>query len=455
MKRFPLLVSALALAGCALQPPYERPSAKVPQAWRGATTLPDAQPTFPDKEWWRAFDDPALDALQRQVLEGNHDLMAASQRIMEARALARIAASAGLPVLDLNVGAKRASKLSGREGASTFSTNVSASFEPDLWEKFQNVRRAADAGVLAATEAQRAVAITLVSDAANAYFLAATLTQRIDLTRKSIAAAERIDAVVDSRYRAGAVSGLDRAQSKTNLASIRATLPPLEQARVETENALAVLTAQNPGEVSLASAALPKAEMTRKLAVGAPPEMLQRRPDIRLAEANLMGAYASIGSAKANLYPTLKLTADAGYESGQLRNLLRGASGLLNLAAGLVAPIFDRDRLEAATDQAKARYEELLQQYHQSVLGALRDVENALVAFDKSSALEIEQTEAATQAQRAFELAETRYRAGLTDVINLLTAQNVHLTAQNGLLQARLARVSAVINLYKALGGGW
>lgn len=447
-----LIAVSIVLSGCAVQSPYEQPKSSVPAGWRNA--LPDGAASFPDRDWWRAFDDAALNQLQATVLTHNHELKAAAQRIEQARAAARAAGSLSLPSVDASLGASR-SKASGRAGQSAFSAGLSASYEPDLWDKFRNTQKAAKFGLSAAEEAERLTTTTLLTDTASTYFLLKTVQQRIALVRMTISAAERVDALVEVRYSAGAVSGLDRAQSKTNLASIRASLPPLEQVRAEAEHALAVLAGKSPGELSFGGDSLTQLKLPKTIAAGAPSELLQRRPDIRLAEANLIAAHANIGVARANLYPSIALTGDAGYESGQLRNLLRGSSGILSVAAGLVAPIFDRSRLEAASDQAKARYEELAETYRQSIISAFRDTENALVAMAQQTALEKEQMDAATQAQKAFELAELRYQTGLTDAINLLTAQNASLNAQNSALQARLGRVNALIGLYKALGGGW
>jgi outer membrane protein, multidrug efflux system len=455
MKTIAVSLVLILVGGCAVNPAYERPGVDSPKNWRNAKTVAEATAVLPDREWWRAFNDPGLNEFQAKVLVQNYELKAAGQRIAQARATAKGAASLAWPSIDANVGVERTSNLSGRKGQSTYATKLSASYEPDIWDKFQNTRKAADAGLVAATEAERVTATTLLSDAANTYFLVKMLSQRIELVQMTIAAAERVDSVVETRYAAGAVSGLDRAQSKTSLASIRASLPPLEQARAEAEHALALLLGQPPGDMTLSADSLMQIKIPKNVSAGMPSELLQRRPDIRLAEANLVAAHANIGVARANLYPSIKLTGDAGYESAQLRNLLRGSSGLLSIAADLLVPIFDRSRLVAASDQAKARYEELALNYRQSIISAFRDVENALVAQQKQAALETEQTEVATQAQKAFELAELRYKVGLTDAINLLTAQNVYLNAQSGLLQARLGRINAHVSLYKALGGGW
>lgn len=450
-----LVLMLLVLGGCAIHPPYQRPDVALPAAWQGAPTPGDAASVSPQSAWWEAFNDAGLNEIEQSVQEGNYSLKAAAGRIRQARAVTRIVAAEHFPFVSGSIGAARSSRLSGADGVNAFDAKVSAAYEPDLWGRVQNLDQSAEAGLAATQEAERAAALSLASDAAGLYFQLAALNQRIQLARNSITLGERIDAVIQTRHRAGAVSGLDRAQSRTNLANIRAALPALLQARRETLNGLTILAGKPPGALALNPPPLDRVALPERLQVGLPSDLLQRRPDIRLAELNLIAAHADIGVARANLFPALKLTAAGGFTSGQLTDLLKSSSSFLDLGAALLAPIFQGGRLRAEVERARGRHEELLQLYRQTILEALRDVENALVALEQLGEQEKEQQEASTEANRAFALAELRYRSGLTDTLNLLTAQNTWLNTQNAVVQTRFARVNAMVSLYKALGGGW
>jgi NodT family efflux transporter outer membrane factor (OMF) lipoprotein len=260
--------------------------------------------------------------------------------------------------------------------------------------------------------------------------------------------------MVETRYRAGAVSELDRAQSMTSVADIQAGLPPLEQGRQQTLHALAILTGRTPADLGLQPPPLTRISVPAALPLGLPSELLQRRPDIRQAEANLVAAHANISAARAALFPSLALTGQGGYASDELVSLIRNSSSAISLGVSLLVPIFHGGSLRANVDRSTQRYDELLKQYHQTELGALRDVEDALVAVQKLTEEEILLDSAQQQANRAFELAEIRYRSGATDATTMLTAQNTWLNLQDSVLKVRFARMSALVNLYKALGGG-
>jgi len=452
--RLPLLLAAL-LAGCAIQPPYERPAFDVPASWSALKSIPPGESPSAAEEWWTRFDAPGLTELEARVLATNLDLQAAMRRVAQARATTRIVRADRYPFFTGDIRQEHARALTaGAPTAKITTANLVAGFEPDLWERVSNLVRAAEAAADAAVESERAVKLGLAAEAATSYFSLSALNQRIDLVRRSIATAERVDGIVNARYRSGAVSGLDRAQSGTSLANIRASLPALLQEREETLHALAILAGEAPGSFGVSTRALMEIPLPGRPPAGLPSELLQRRPDIRLAEANLRAAHADIGAARANLYPRLLLTADAGFASSQLATLLHGPNATLSIGAALLAPIFQGDRIQALSDRAVERYEELLRQYHQTILAALRDVENALVALERAAEREAAQAEEIVHARRAFELAQVRYESGLTDAINLLTAQSAMLGSENAFIQTRQTRFGALVGLYKALGGG-
>lgn len=445
----------------------------MPVEWHGAKTIPSGDVAGPTGQWWRAFEDSTLDRLEEAVLAGNRDVRAAAHRIAQARAALRAVNANRYPSFTGGVGAERSRPFSGNGATNRFSAELNIGWEPDLWERFANLTRVAHATVDAASEAGRAVKLTLAADAATTYFQLAAATQRYELAKNTLSVAERVDSIVEARHRNGAVSGLDRAQSQGNLAAIRSSLPPLEQAAAQARYLLAFFAGQSPATL-MANAAtaqgsgsstpaaqafepprLTDVRLPPQVPIGLPSELLRRRPDILQAEANLRAAYADVGVARANLYPSLLLTTDAGFASSQLSNLLKGSSGLLSVGAGLLAPIFQADKLQALSERARERHAELVQTYHHTILGALREVETALVGLEKLAAQEAAQQETIGHTRRAFELAETRYRAGLIDALNLLNTQNAMLKAEDEFLQTRFERIATYVSLYRALGGGW
>jgi outer membrane protein, multidrug efflux system len=451
------IIALVGLPGCSTQAPFERPVVDVPVQWSPRASALNTDASWPSSNWWKAFNDPTLDALVDRMREGNRDLKAAQARIGQARAGLQAAGhqlhfSAGFTTEQTR---SRGLGSTGRIER-MHSLKIIPDYEADLWDKFGSLVRSADATVSASEESERAVRLTLTADTVLAYFQLAALEERVVLAEGAIRNAERIDGIIETRYGAGAVSGLDRAQSRTSLSTLRAGRPPLVRAREEVRNALTLLAGTAPGSpiVNAAPRSVLAAALPTALPAGVPSQILERRPDIRQAEALLRAAHANVGVARANLYPTLALTGEGGFASSTLRNLLRGPSALLGFVGGLVGPIFEQDRLGALVTQADQRRVELVHLYHQTIFGALRDVENALIAIEQLGALETEQRELVQHAERTLELAETRYQSGLTDAITLLTAQSTLAAARGGLVDTRLARLGAQVSLYRGLGGG-
>jgi outer membrane protein, multidrug efflux system len=445
---------SLALAGCTLQRAYVRPPVLVPKEWASAQALGGMQPVWPGRDWWVSFGDSELNELEEEALGSNHDLKAALSRIAQARATAKIAGSTLYPTVDARLHGERTGKFSEGARSDLFDADLRFAYDLDLWGGLRSSRRAAQADVLAAAEAGANVALILTADIANAYMELCSLDQRIDLARQHVATAQRIDAIVQTRYQSGAVSELDAAQSKTNLATIEVSVLALEQSRLETLNALAILVGKIPSEMIVQPLSSTRVAVPAAVPVGIPSGLLQRRPDIRQAEAILMEAHANIGVARALLFPNIVLTGQGGYASDQLSRLVRSSNGAWTLGASLLAPIFHGGSLRANVDRSTERYNEILQQYQQTILGALRDVETALVDLQKLGAQETLLQEAERQGRRAFELAEIRYRSGATDALTMLNTQNTWLNLQNSVVQTHFGRMSALVSLFKALGGG-
>jgi NodT family efflux transporter outer membrane factor (OMF) lipoprotein len=446
------------LAGCATTPAFQRPDVPLPSQWQGATTTSEAraagggattQPVSAD--WWKHFGSAELDELMAAALANNHDLAAAVSRIEQARAAARIAGAARLPNAQLSAGASGSRRSNGGESSSSDDqAAIVISWELDLWGGKAQQARAADARVAANAFDRDAVGLLLQSEVATNYFQALALKDRRELARANLDAARQLLSLIEIRYQNGAATGLEVAQQRASTASLEAQLPALEQDLRVTQNALAVLLGRPPQGFAV------RGESLRELALpavdaGAPAALLERRPDIRRSEARLVAANADIGAARAALYPSVNLSISAGV-SGLLTG---GSSTVAALVGSLAQTLFDGGRLRGQVDQVTAQRTELVSTYAQTVLNGLREVEDALVRVAATSERIDRLSESAAQAREAYRLATIRYREGAEDLLTVLDSQRSQLQAEDGVVQAELARHVATTDLFKALGGGW
>jgi NodT family efflux transporter outer membrane factor (OMF) lipoprotein len=447
-------LTALVFAGCAVTSTPPPRGIDMPAAWSEPAPA-DVQPLVLD--WWRAFGSAELAGLVAQALAGNPDLAIASERIRQAEAALQIAGASLFPTLDLDAGTRQAgSRPRGGPTTTGKSTDLalSASYELDLWGRNASIKRSADESLQATRFDYETVRLTLVASVAATYFDILTFRARLANARETVAIAERILAVVSSRARYGVASQLDLAQQQTAVLQARATIPPLELAERQTLNALAVLVGRPPEGFDVAGRSvveLPVPGVEPALPAG----VLVRRPDIAAAEAQLAGANADVAAARAALLPSIRLTGSAGLASDALLSIGSSPTLLYSIAASLLQPIFDGGRLRGQVDFAAARERELVESYRRSILAALTDVENALVAANRTAVQEQLQTQVREGAQRTLRLAEIRYREGVDDLLSVLDAQRTLFQAQDQLAQIRLARLDASVALFRALGGGW
>ncbi|HEX2113062.1 MAG TPA: efflux transporter outer membrane subunit, partial [Alphaproteobacteria bacterium] len=307
---------------------------------------------------------------------------------------------------------------------------------------------------LASRYDRETIAITVLANVGITYFSVLEFRDRLAIARDNLANAESVLAIVEARVRNGAASALELAQQRTVVANQRAALPALEQQLRQAENALAVLLGETPDALTIASGSLDDITLP-EVAPGLPSELLNRRPDIANAEAQLIAANADIGTARAALFPSIQLTAQGGYESTALSSLFNGPGLFWTLVASVTQPIFEGGRLAGQVDLTEARYEELVQTYRSTVINAFRDTEDTLVAIRQLAVQQMLQEEAVAAAQAAFDLADTRYRGGADTLLNVLDAQRTLFQARDQLVQIRSARLQAVVSLFRALGGGW
>lgn len=448
-----ILCAGLFLGGCAVHETRPELAVAAPEQWSTAAGASD----WPEAQWWQSYRSPALETLLARAREGNLDLVTSATQILQADAQLRQAGASLLPQLGASANVSRnGTQAPGGTGVSgnSVGAGLNASYELDFWGRNRAVVESAHA-TLAATGYDRAtLALSVDANVANTWFQWLEVRERLDLTLRSLENAQRVLNLIEARQRFGAADRLEVSQQRTLVHQLQASLPALEQAELQLRNALALLLGNAPGSALPAPPEL-GAIATPDIGAGLPAELLLRRPDIRASEARLVAANADLKAARAALYPSIALTAQFGVQSLALSSMLSAPTTAWNLVAGLTQPIFQGGRLRAQIDISEARQQELLVEYRRSVLQALQDADTALGAVHHArrrfALLEL----AAAEAERAFELAEARYRAGAITQQSLLDTQRTWYQSQETLVQQRSAWLQATVDLYRALGGGW
>ena len=451
MKKLTMISALCVLSACAVQAPQtERPAA--PAQWQNAQHSHAAVAVT--RDWWRSFGSTELDALIADAQEQSFDVAAAAARVEQARATARIAGAALLPEVSATINAGRTGRLGGDGGPTgmAYAAGLSAAYEVDFWGRNRAVRDQASSLLRAAAFDRDTVRLTVTAGVASAWLQAVGLNERQAIAERSLASAQRLLDLVESRARAGAATPLELAQQRGVVAAQQRTLAAIRQQAGDSRTALAILLGRSLSDVQLLTTDL-AALRAPDIAAGLPSTLLVRRPDIARAEAQLLAANANILAARAAMLPSLFLSAGIDAQSGRARTLFDNP--LYSVAAGLTAPIFNAGRLAGGRDLAVAQRQELLAIYRQAIVAAFGDVETALNAVSGIDAQLLAQHEALQQAQRALTLAESRYRAGAETSLTLLDAQRTLYAAQDADAQLRTLRLQAAVSLYKALGGGW
>jgi len=448
-----------ALPACSVGPTYKRPEVALPAQWRESTAAAAATPApiWPASDWWRGFGSTQLDELIEAAQRNNDDLAGAIARVQEADAQTRIAGAALLPSLDAGATAVRERAQVTGSGArvfNSFSPELTASYELDFWGKNRALRDAARAAAVASRYDQQTVALTVISSVASSYFQALELRDRIQVAEQNLANGQHILKGFKAEQAAGTATGLDVAQQETAVALLSAALPPLLQQFRQTVNALAVLIGRTPESLDVELGGL--AALTLPAVVeGMPSQLLTRRPDVAQAEQQLIAANADITVARAALFPDIRLTAAGGYASATLTSLVSPPNRIYSIAAGLTQPIFHGGALRGQVAFSHARYTELLSTYHKTVITALSNVEDALVAARQTAEQQTRQQDAVAKARRAFEFAQTQMSAGTVNILTVLNTENALFSAQDELAQVNYLRLQALVDLFTALGGGW
>jgi NodT family efflux transporter outer membrane factor (OMF) lipoprotein len=440
------------LSGCLLTAEKpEAPVVDIPPVYRAAPGATRAARPAPD--WWRGFRSRELTALVERAQLANLDIAAAVARIEQADANTRIAGAPLLPGLGADFSANR-SGTGKTGGASLFSAVLNASYEIDLWGKNRAALRAAEYGSIASRFDREVIVLSTVSTVVNTYFQILAAQDRLRIAHENVRAASAILKVYQDRSAAGTSSGLDLAQQQSLLAQQRAAIPPLDQQMRQNIATLAVLLGEPPARVTVRGGSL-NSVTAQRVSPGLPSDLLLQRPDIREAEAQLAAADANVVNARAQLFPSIQLTGQGGYQSPILSVLFTPQSAIYSATASATQPIFDGFRLLSQLDFQKARRTELLELYRKAIISGFADVERALIAVHDLAEQERLQAEAVATARRAYELTRTQLNAGTVDTTTVLNTQRTLFTEQDQLVVVRLTRMQATVSLFQALGGGW
>ena len=452
------LLLALPLSACMVGPDYRRPEIHVPASWRlGATEAHEIS----NIAWWDQFQDPVLSSLVRTALTSNKDLAIATANVDQAAAQYGIVHSAEFPQLSAGASAER-QRLSqttaigggaGRGQFNDFGVNLSASFELDVWGRLRRASESARASLLASQQGRGTVVLTVVTTVASGYIQLRALDRQLEIaqrTSQSLGEAARLQRV---RFEEGAVPASDFQQAESQFREAAARVPELERQIAQQENFLSVLLGHNPESIprgrdidALLFPAVPE---------GLPASLLERRPDIRQAEENLVAANADIGVAKAAYFPSISLTGLLGLESAQLSNLFKGPSKIWSFGAGVTQPIFNAGRIRSQVAQAEALQRQALYTYEKSIISGFQDVENALIDRTKFGQVREEQAKNVDALRRFRDLAELRYKEGATIYLEVATAEQSLFIAQLAYVATQSQLFQSYANLYKAMGGGW
>lgn len=474
---FPALIALLVLAtGCTVGPRYSRPtpSPPAPDAWKTQPPWQQAAPedSIPKGAWWQIFNDPALDAYEQQLLQANQSLVAARDRLDQARSLARVATANYFPQLSADPSALRERgsgnrPLNGQQptiinGApqpvppytqNVYTVPFAVSYEVDLFGRVRRNVEAANASLQSTAADLQNVQLVLTAELAADYFNLRELDAEFQVVQESVGYQRKGLDLVNSRHQGGIASGLEVAQQAALLDSTLSQLSLVQQSRAQYEHAIAVLVGRAASSFNVP--AIPLNATPPPVPLGVPTDVLQRRPDISTAERQMAYQNAQVGIARAAFYPHITLSGSGGWQSTELTSLLNAPSLMWSLGADALEPIFQGGRNRANLAAARAAYDQAVANYRQSVLTAFQEVEDGISNLSTLSQALATQSAAVDDARRALAIANDRYVGGITSYLDVITAQTTLLTSQR--LQTQLLGQQMVDSVYlvKALGGGW
>jgi multidrug efflux system outer membrane protein len=462
-----VLIATVCVTSCRVGPNYHRPAVQTPQAFRTPEPLPAPQAaSFADLKWWEVFKDPDLQQLIKTALQQNYDLRDAVARVEEGRANLGITRSNQFPQVSASADVQL-TRLS-RDGQFPLPRTFVAtqnrnwgeaslnllSFEVDLWGRLRRATEAARANLLSAEENRKAVVTTLVSDVATQYFTMRELDYELEISSQTLATRRDSLQLTQARTGGGVATQLDLRQAEQLVDTAAETIPTLQQQIEQTENQISLLLGKNPGEV-IRQGKFNEDLFPPEVPTGLPSALLERRPDIREAEQNLIAANADIGVAKAAYFPQLSLSGFLGGQSTQLSSLFSGPHSAWTFVPQVSQPIFTAGRLRSNVRLVQAQRDSSLVQYQRTIQTAFTEVSNALIAHRRVRESRVQQEALVTALQDRKRLAYARYVGGVDTQLNALDADRDLLQAELDLRQIRLNEILSVVQLYKALGGGW
>ncbi|MEP7303966.1 MAG: efflux transporter outer membrane subunit [Acidobacteriota bacterium] len=451
-----------ATGGCVtVGPDYKRPPVDAPDAFRGQ--VPDessaaSESSLGDERWWQLFQDDSLQVLIRTALSHNDDVRIAAARILEAQAQLGLTRADQFPTVTagVNVIGERPSAALGfpAKNVGAIEAQASAAWELDFWGRYRRATEAARAQLVASQWGRRAVLTTLVSQVANAYFGLRALDLELDISRRTLTSRQESLQLTRVREQGGVTSLVDVRQAEQLVYGAAGEITTLEREIAQQENFISVLLGGNPGPIARGRA-LTDQPHEPVLPTGLPSSLIERRPDIQQSERQLMAANAHIGVARSAYFPQIALTGSGGFESTALAALFTGTNFIWTAAASAAQPVFTAGRTRSQVAIAEARREEATIAYQQTIRRAFREVSDALVGYHKLREFREQQQQLLGAAQDGRRLAEIRYQGGVTSYLEVLDADTRLFDAELALAQSELSELSALVELYRALGGGW
>jgi multidrug efflux system outer membrane protein len=444
-----VIAAAIVLARCTVGPNYRRPAVNTPASFRNAGQ-PPGPPSIGSEKWWTVFQDAELQKLIRTALDQNYDVRIAASRILQAQAQLGIARANQFPQVS-GIGGYLGQKIPAF-GYAAFELQGVFSWNIDFWGQYRRATEAARANMLASEWSRNQVLSTVVTNVASAYFQLRELDLELEIAKRTLTARQESLQLTDTLERGGATSLLDVRQAEQLVETAAETIPDAERQIAALEDLLSTLLGENPHDIPrglpLTEQAVPQA-----IPAGLPSELIERRPDIRQAEQQLIAANAEIGVARAQFFPNLPLTGGGGAESTTLASLFTGSAW--NFTAPITQPIFTAGRLRANLKLAQAQQQQALLTYRETIQQAFRQVSDALISYAKYRQFREHQELLTTAAEGAADLSETRYRGGAASYLEVLTNETNSFAAELNLGRARLNERLGLVQIYSALGGGW
>lgn len=458
---FVAAVLVLSISGCTVGPNYKRPDLDVPTTYRAAPVSDAAanpSPALGEAKWFDVFQDEQLQILIRVALQQNFDLRIAATRVLQAQAQLGITRADQFPNLSAGAGIgtqrQAATVLFHGFEETTGQVSLSASWELDFWGKYRRATEAARANLLASEWGRRAVVNTVISNVATTYFELRALDLQLEISKQTLASRQDSLKLEQALEQNGSTSLVDVRQSEQLVYTAAETIPNVERQIAQDENLINILLGRNPGPVERGRQ-LTDQPHPPSIPPGLPSALLERRPDIQQAEAQLIAANAQIGVAKAAFYPDISLTGTAGFQSLSLSKLFTGPSSFWNVGPTLTVPIFTAGKLRSNVHLTEAQQQQALLTYQQTIQQAFRDVSDSLIAYQKNREFREQQELLTASAEDSAKLAQIRYQAGVASYLEVLTNDTNFFAAQLNLASAQQNELTALVQVYNALGGGW